>query len=97
MRTLLALTLLLCGACGGIAQGSVPPESDAGTSDPALRYANAICACGGSHEGCVVNALTEVTGLNAGCLDARAAGYEVDCSGRTNANCDLYAGIVPSK
>lgn len=97
MKTLLALTLLLCGACGGIAQGSVPPESDAGTSDPALRYANAICACGGSHEGCVVNALTEVTGLNAGCLDARAAGYEVDCSGRTNADCDLYEGVVAGK
>lgn len=59
------------------------------TSPAAERYARAVCACGGDRPGCYANALGEVRGGNPACLDMRAAGYEVDCTGRTGQECVL--------
>lgn len=59
------------------------------TSPAAERYARAVCACGGNRPGCYGNALSEVRSSDPACLAQRAAGYEMDCTGRTGQECAL--------
>ena len=61
--------------------------------DAAERYTRAVCAChvasGDTWPGCHDNVIGEVRGANATCLNQLAAGYEVDCSGRSGGSCEL--------
>lgn len=53
---------------------------------PAERFARAVCACEGNPPGCLANVLAEAWRGNAACIDAMAAGYEKDCTGRSGPN-----------
>lgn len=53
---------------------------------PAERFARAVCACEGNPPGCLANAIGESWRANAACLNAMAAGYERDCTGRSGPN-----------
>lgn len=76
-RVLATLAALASGACGGA------------TDDAAARYADAICACGGNHEGCFANAYSEARNANSACLDQWAAVYGASCTGRPAPGCTL--------
>ena len=90
-RILMAASLTLT-ACGGIVDTSVTNGHEIEPVTPhsaADRFANAVCACGNGWEGCYANVFHEARGLAAimpVCLDAMAAGYEIDCSGRSRPN-----------
>lgn len=86
----LAISTTLVIACGGIAREPAPLDApDAAPPDPfapAKRFARAVCACGTGFEGCYANVLDEARALALvmpACLDAMAAGYERDCTGRS--------------